>query len=374
MGAKKRLTTLFCLLALFCALCLPARGSSSGTTVYLLAANDKYCDFSNDALPLSVGGVIYIPYTTFDRHATGVDLGVYYGITPEQGTILTLYSLNGMLTFKMTQGGVCTDNLNNTLNFHAVTRNGIPYVPAAAVCSFFGLQYSYLPTTDRGTLIRITSPSSSSMDDSAFLSASRGWMTNRYNQIVQSLYPQPVSPAVTAAPPAVTRAPNGNTRIYFSIDASQVEGDLVSLFPSGVYALFLFTPDSLPARASQLRKVVAAGHSVGLIIDDTLEPEAALEQLKRGNELLSHIARVKTRIVTTANGQLRGALEAENWAFWNPSFRAAASPATIQTVLGSRSATIRMDLTATPIGSVNRVVSALQTNGYDLQRPLETDL
>lgn len=375
---SRRLPAFLCALALVCALALPALGSSS-TPVYLLAANDKFCDLG--VLPEAINGVIYVPYSTFDRNLTGVDLGVYYGITPERGTILTLYSLSGMLTFTM-QMGLCEDNQGNVMEFHAWTRHGIPYVPAAAVCNYFGLQYSFLPTTDRGTCIRITNPSSPHMDDGTFLSSARQAMTTRYNQVLQSQAPQPSTPAATAtpAPPVVSRPPvgsNGDIQVYFSIDASQTGSDLTSLFPSGVYALFLFTPESLPARASQVRKAVAAGHSVGLLLDSSLEPEAALAQLEEGNRLLSHIARLKTHIVAgTGNfsGPLRESLEGAGWAIWTPSFQAAASPATIQTALGTRPTTVRMDLTATPLSSVNRVVSLLQSSGYNLRRPLETDL
>lgn len=374
MRKLRRLPALLCALALACVLVIPVSGSSS-TPVYLLAANDKFCDLPGGALPVAIGGVIYIPYSTFDRNLTGVDLGVYYGITPERGTVLTLYALSGMLTFTMSSNR-CEDNLGNTMNFHAVTRNNIPYVPAAAVCNFFGLQYSFLPTTDRGTCIRITNPSSPHMDDGTFLTASRSAMTTRYDQVLQSLTPQPSAPAVTA-PPAASRPPAGShseVRVYLAIDASQSEADLTSIFPSGVYALFLFTPESLPDRAAQVRKAVAAGHSVGLLLDGSPDLETALERLEEGNRLLAHIARIRTRIVAGAGGGVRESLTGSGWSLWEPSLRSAVSSSTIESVLGSRPTTVRLDLTATPASTAARVVSVLRNGGYDLRQPLETDL
>lgn len=374
---KKRVVALLCALALVCALTVPALGSSS-TPVYLLAVNDKFCDLPGGVRPEAVNGVIYVPYSVFDRSLTGVDIGVYYGIITERDTILTLYALSGMLTFNVDMGS-CEDNLGNEMNFHAVRRNGIPYVPAAAVCSFFKLQYSFLPTTDRGTCIRITDPSTTHLDDGNFLISARGAMTTRYNQVLQSLAPQPSAPAVSA-PPTASRPPagsSGDVQVYFSINASQSESDLTVLFPSGVYALFLFTPDSLPQRSSQVRKAVAAGHSVGLLLDSSLDPESAREQLEEGNRLLSHIARVKTRIVagtSPLSGSLRDSLEDSGWALWESNFRSSASPSTIQTALGNRPSTVRMDMTATPTHLVNRVVTTLLNNGYGLRRPLETEL
>lgn len=381
---KKRFCSLLCLVALLGTLIFSALGTSGNSTVYLLAANDKFCDLPGGVLPLAVNGTIYIPYSTFDRNLTGVDLGVYYGITPEGGTVLTLYALSGMLTFTISANR-CEDNLGNVMNFHAITRNGIPYVPASAVCNFFGLQYSFLPTTDRGTCIRITNPSSPHLDDGNFLTSAKGAMSTRYNQIIQSQSSQTVAPSATPAPtptptPVSSRPPvgsNSDVRVYLSLNASELDSDLTSLFPSGVYALFLFTPESLTEKAAQVRKVVAAGHSVGLLLSPDVNSETALKQLEQGNELLSHIARIKTRIVSvsgTPSSSLREALTREGWSFWSPSVRSAVTPSNVQDTLGTRPRTVRLDLSATRTGSIHRVINVLQNEGYDLRRTLETDL
>ena len=382
---KKRLHAFLCALALVSVLTLPAWGSSNSSTVYLLAVGDKFYDAYQPAV---INGVIYVPYTIFDRSATGVDLGVYYGITPEQGTILTLYSLSGMLTFRV-QMGVCEDNQGNPMNFHAIPRYGIPYVPAAAVCGFFGLQYSFLPTSDRGTLIRITSPTSPGMDDGFFLKSAQGAMAYRYNQIIQSQTPQPTpSPAPSTPPPVTSRPPatsNGDTRIYLALDASQASGDWTALFPDGTYALFLFTPDSLAGQASLVRKAVAAGHSVGLLVDPSLDVQSALEELERGNSLLSHIARVKTRIYALSEAvpasqrsdafRLReDPLSTEGWTRWQANWHTAPNPANVPGMLSGGPSVVRMDLSATQSSHIYRVVSSLQSGGFDLRRPLETEL
>ncbi|MDE6107879.1 MAG: hypothetical protein K2F83_04295, partial [Oscillospiraceae bacterium] len=173
---KKKLLAALCALALALgAFSLSAWGAP--TTVYLLATNDKMCDLPDNALPISVNGTIYVPYTVFDKEATKTDLGVYYGIRQDQGTILNLYSLSDNLTFNISQR-TCTDREGKQMNFRAVIRNNIPYVPANAVCTFFKLQYSLLSTPDRGTLIRICS-SSASLSDSVFLSSAGSAMLSR---------------------------------------------------------------------------------------------------------------------------------------------------------------------------------------------------
>ncbi len=374
---KKRITALLCSLALVFTLTLPAWGAP-GSTVYLLAVGDKFYDAYR---PVAINGVIYVPYTIFDRTATGVDLGVYYGITPERGTILTLYSLSGMLTFSM-QMGTCEDNLGNPMNFHALPRNGIPYIPAAAVCGFFGLQYSFLPTSDRGTLIRITNPASPGLADGSFLQTAQGAMAYRYNQIIQSQTPQPTPTPSPTPPPAASRPPapgsnNGNTRVYLALDASQGTADWTGLFPSGCYALFLFTPDSLAEQAPLIRKAVAAGHSVGLLADPSLDSQGVLEELELGNELLSHIARIKTRFYAFPEGSTPSQtdiLSAAGWIRWEANWHTASNPANVQGMLSGGPSVVRMDLSGTQVSHIYRVVSTLQNSGYDLRRPLETEL
>lgn len=368
---KKRILAFFAAAALILALALPAAGTSN-EPVYLLAVNDRMCDLPNGTLPISIGGIIYVPYTVFDKDSSGVDLGVYYGISQDRGTILTLYSLSGRLTFTI-NSGTCVDGQGNSMGWQAWIRNGIPYVPAASVCGFFGLTYSYLPTTDRGILIRITNSAATS-SDSSFLSSVTLHMTTRYNNIIQSRNSLPV-PAASASPtptPVPTDSPDSsheNVRVYLAVDASQSESDLTVLFPENVHILFLFTPDSLAAHSAQVRSAVAKGHSIGLIVSG--EESDVLAELERGNRLLAHIARINTRIVS-APAALTDSLTAAGWACWQPNVTGQSS-SSLLAGLGRKQSVGRMTLPTS--GSViSRVLKQLQEEKYTLRQPLETEL
>lgn len=369
---KKRIPALLCALVLLLGGLLPAWASQSNTTVYLLAANDKFYD---GYPPVAVNGTIYVPYTIFDKDATGVDLGVYYGLKQEQGTILSLYSINGNLTFRVIMG-LCEDGQGNPMNFRALPRNNIPYVPAAAVCEFFGLQYSFLPTTDRGTLIRITS-SPDTLSDALFLASARSSMLERYNNILQAREPAPSAtptPGATPAPsplptPPADKPDRSNIRVYLAVNASDSDSDLSALFPSGVRVLFLFTPDSLADRAEQVRAAVAAGHSIGLIVDG--DAEQARAQLRRGNELLGHIARVSTHIAA-ASGDLADQLAQEGWQIWR-GYSPGSSASAVQAYLATRRDVTRLELPSGPT-ALSRVLTTLRQEGYTLRQPVETDL
>ena len=58
---KKRIPAILCALVLLLGGLLPAWASSANTTVYLLAANDKFCDLAGGFLPVAVDGTIYVP-------------------------------------------------------------------------------------------------------------------------------------------------------------------------------------------------------------------------------------------------------------------------------------------------------------------------
>lgn len=364
---KKRILALFCALGLLLALGLPA--ARAANTVYILAVNDKFCDLPNGALPVSVNGTIYVPYTVFDKNATGVDLGVYYGIGLTRGTTISLYSQSpDILVFSLGMG-ICQDGEGNTMNFRATTKNSIPYLPAAAVCEFFGLNYSFLPTANRGTLIRISN-SAVTMSDSQFLSTGAQAMSTRYNNILRSMGLTEDPLPTPSAAPTPTPTPGGSksdVRVYPAVDASDATIDLAGAFPAGTRGLVLFSPASLAAQSALVRKVVSAGHSIGLKLDGAeADP---LSELERGNELLAHIARTRTRIVS-APDSLSAALTEAGWTLWESNVREGSAAATLAGVDAKRTVA-RVDL---PVSAVSRVMSQLVKDGYDLRQPLETDL
>lgn len=373
---KRKFISLLCGLALLLgcfAVFQPAWAANP--TIYLLAVNNKFGDLPGGVLPISVNGTIYIPYSVFDKDATGVDLGVYYGIKQDRGTVLTLYSPTGILSFSVTQG-TCVDGDGNLQSFRAVLRGSTTYVPAQAVCDFFGLRYACLPTPDRGTLIRICS-STGVLTDAVFLSAGDSGMLERYNKVLQSMTATPTSSVPpTTAPrptPTPTSPPSGGSkedvRVYLAVDASTASSDLTLLFPSGVRALFLFTPDSLPSQAALVRKAVAQGHSIGLLVDG--DEAQVLAQLDQGNVLLSHIARTRTHIVFPP-ASLTGALAEKGWLCWKTNVSGSTS-STLLANLDSRRSVGKLTLPPSPY-IISQVVNQIRSDGYDLRQPLETDL
>ena len=393
----RRRTWAACLLAAVLLVLVIPLADASEPTVYQLALNDTFMD--EDALmtsnmPVSVRGTIYVPYSTFDRYATGVDLGVSYTENWDNGEhTLTLFTLNGLLCFNLTQG-TCIDQNEEPQNMSAVMRNNKVYVPAYSVCQFFGLQYSYIPTRTAGVLIRIKNQNAV-LNDVKFQQSSASFMQNRYNKYILSLTPSatpsittprpPVTPTPTAtATQPVTEPEEGKTvRLAVSCTTGEAGADILeTLSGRGVQALVLFRPAELEARADLVLQALAEGHTVGLLVDGS-DAQDALEELEAGNALLARLAWTQTHIACVENGtdETLETLRQAGWRLWEGEVdgRSGSGELPIASILNQvgrqrTSARVDLDDSAATGNSVGRLISRLLNEKHTLAAVLESDL
>ena len=393
----RRRTWAACLLAAVLLVLVIPLADASEPTVYQLALNDTFMD--EDALvtsnmPVSVRGTIYVPYSTFDRYATGVDLGVSYTENWDNGEhTLTLFTLNGLLCFNLTQG-TCIDQNEEPQNMSAVMRNNKVYVPAYSVCQFFGLQYSYIPTRTAGVLIRIKNQNAV-LNDVKFQQSSASFMQNRYNKYILSLTPSatpsittprpPVTPTPTAtATQLVTEPEEGKTvRLAVSCTTGEAGADILeTLSGRGVQALVLFRPAELEARADLVLQALAEGHTVGLLVDGS-DAQDALEELEAGNALLARLAWTQTHIACVENGtdETLETLRQAGWRLWEGEVdgRSGSGELPIASILNQvgrqrTSARVDLDDSAATGNSVGRLISRLLNEKHTLAAVLESDL
>lgn len=393
----RRRTWAACLLAAVLLVLVIPLADASEPTVYQLALNDTFMD--EDALvtsnmPVSVRGTIYVPYSTFDRYATGVDLGVSYTENWDNGEhTLTLFTLNGLLCFNLTQG-TCIDQNEEPQNMSAVMRNNKVYVPAYSVCQFFGLQYSYIPTRTAGVLIRIKNQNAV-LNDVKFQQSSASFMQNRYNKYILSLTPSatpsittprpPVTPTPTAtATQPVTEPEEGKTvRLAVSCTTGEAGADILeTLSGRGVQALVLFRPAELEARADLVLQALAEGHTVGLLVDGS-DAQDALEELEAGNALLARLAWTQTHIACVENGtdETLETLRQAGWRLWEGEVdgRSGSGELPIASILNQvgrqrTSARVDLDDSAATGNSVGQLISRLLNEKHTLAAVLESDL
>ena len=165
----KKLISLLCALAL--AIALMALPASADEDLFFLALNDTLPAASSQITPIQTGGWIYVPASVFNNRVSGVNFGVYYGFTDNNESLI-FYNLSGKtLTFDLVNNTASTSTGESVMPGRPVWRGSTCYVPAYAVCSFFGLSYSFY-STDYGSLLRIKD-GNARLSDSAFLSSAK---------------------------------------------------------------------------------------------------------------------------------------------------------------------------------------------------------
>ena len=398
---KKKILAILLVLAL----CLPALGTLAAGTdtsdIYHLAINDHFFDseLNTATMPVKVNGVIYVPYTVFDRNMAQADFGISYGQRREGGEYtLTLYSINGLLVFDLIRG-TTADLYGNNVGMRAILSNGRPFVPIQAVCNYFNtlagatlIQYVYTDT-EYGALIRLRN-AECSLSDFMFRQSALSYMQYRLNKYLQSQSPQPtapVQPSAVPSTPAATTSPDPNegrepdTPVYLAFRCQSGEGlgtILDTLAQNGATALFLFPADELEARADQVRQVVGMGHCLGLLAPQASQEEV-LSVLEAANLQLEQSAWTRARVVLAdnADAQTGQALEEAGWYCWEGNVdgltgTGAASRANRifnAVERQDQAARITMDDTDTSAAALPQLLSRLGEEGYEIRAAVETE-
>lgn len=330
MNWKKCLLSLLCAAAIVLGISLSGAQAAEGK-ITILALNDQVITpISSTNMPIQVGGTYYLPYTVFDPNVVDVDLGVKYSL---RDNVLTLYTKQALLKYDL-NAGTCEDRDGSTGYTRAIVRGSMIYVSMPSVCSYFGIQF-YQEATVYGQVIRLTTSSAVLSDrdfmDSA-LSTSIADAYKKYWQAQESLTPSPSpsqsvspSPSVTtpSPSPSPTNTDSGDKRyVTVSLAFRHTDGtglaDILDILArENRTALFFMPPDAIGDNAALIRRMVGAGHSVGLSVAGGPASDAT-QLLTEGNRLLELAAHMNTRTVLVENGDedTIAALEADGWSAW----------------------------------------------------------
>ena len=179
MKAKKFLALLCAVAVGLTLLVLP---SSATGSLFFLSLNDTLPAQSVQTAPIQSSGWVYVPTGVFNSRTTGINFGVYYGLT-DNNESLVLYNLSGKtMTFHLDTDTATTSTGETPVPGRVLRQNGQYYVPAYAVCRFFGLTYSFY-STDYGPLLRIKD-SNAVLNDTLFLSSAASILRSRTNSQV----------------------------------------------------------------------------------------------------------------------------------------------------------------------------------------------
>lgn len=275
---KKALALLLALALLIAIIPAPATAVSD---VCFVAINDTL----PESIPLAYvrNSIAYVPCSALSSFRI-------YNLYDANVAVVLVYTSSQQITIDM-NANIATDKDGITYTATAVYRNGQVYVPAAFICSMFGLRASYIEGNGEGDICRITD-GTEILDDKLFLSAATNLMRTRYNAYQQSIAPTP-TPTPTEIPPEL----QGNSTIYLTFLGLPTNYLLNLLKNYGFTATFFLTSADIASAPEIVRRIVGNGHNVGFYCQT-----ADLWQISETSDLLFEAAHVKTVLATAGTG------------------------------------------------------------------------
>ena len=375
---KRRIWAMLCVVCLCLALFVPTQASGD---VCFTSVNDTVLPLTADSMPVWSGGILYVPYSVFDAGTTGISLGTNSIYSKTSGTV-SVFNIHQMMVFDLEEG-TCVDlHSGNKIQARAILRNGKAYLPAARVCSFFGLSAPSYELTDYGYLVRIKS-SDAALTDAQFIDAASNIMSNRlrdYNQSLQAqTQPSTPTPPVSPQEPEPMAVP---TYLAFRCDTLQAGAAIAdTLDQNGMVGLFFFPAGEIGRQGDLIRRLLGCGHSVGILAEGG-SSEQTLTLLDEGSRALDAVAHTRTYFALVPEGHRQHATN-DGWVCWNDSITAVPDGSssayshartTVRTLPKKGSAYITMDDSQFSADALTALLRQLRERKYTVTIPRETRL
>lgn len=349
---------------LWALLFLQAVGSAAAAQrVYFVATEENVLPVSDDTMPFWNNGYLYISSTIF----TGIareSLDISH-VQNEAGNTVVLYSGGRALLFERGKTH-SQDTEGNTYYPGAVVRNGTLFVPAATVARFFDLRYS-VTEVEHGYLVWLRRQDFT-LSEQIFADAASYQLNNRYREYQQSLEPQQPEETPPVTPPVEIRG----KRVYLCLKGDGNTAALLDVLDryEAQGAVFC-TADFMERQGDLLRRMVATGHSVGILTEDGDGAPPAAEQLERANRALERATCFRTRLALLPGAdelEWEAAQEAGYCCFRpeldrsNASLRSSAQAEALLTQLSQRRGDVTVWLgTAVTAGGLQAFLAAAET-------------
>ncbi len=318
---KRRIAGALLSVALLLALAVPlAERTAAADNVYFTAANDELCPLNDETMPFWSGGNLYVPGLVF---SASYGLGITY-VRDTAAQTAFLYAGRLALEFDLAEGGA--NNRSGTYySASALRRGNTVFFPVAFVSNYFGLSYS-VQETAYAPVVRVCNGNQILTDRQFIDAASITLMPSYYNA-----YQRSKKPAVTQkpedgndpgevtppAPPEGEPAGGGASQVLLAVragDSRQTASMLNTLDRFGYKATFFFTPGSLMEQDDLLRRIVASGHRLGLILPE----DGGAEELQAANGQLRRRTGTTTRMVLAADRA--GEVQTAGYAVYTPAY------------------------------------------------------
>ena len=312
---RKGLLALALCAALALGIAAPAFGSSG--TIYLMAVNERVLDVTAENMPAVMGGVLYVPYTMLSIRDTGINLGVSALYSTTRRTVMVSVGQLGIV-FDL-QSNTAKDLQGNPVPARAMVRNSMTFLPIDYLCSYFGTINCSRVHSDYGTVIRVTN-GAAVLRDQDFVDAADILLADSLRGYYASIAPPESTAPLSTVPPSAQPV---QAEVLLALRWGEHGDELARVLEDrGARALFLFPVEELREQDNAVRRIAAAGHTVGLALTGE-DIETCAAQLAEGRRLLGSIARYYALVVSAGalNGEGREALRREGCAVWPPGFR-----------------------------------------------------
>lgn len=384
---RRRFLALLCAMALCLALLPPSQAAGE---VCFTAINITVLPLTADSMPIWSEGTLYVPYTVFDANSTGVSLGTGSIYSKSSGTV-RVFSVSQILVFDLNEGNCYNQHTGERLSGRAIMRNGKPYLPAARVCSFFGLNPPSYLSTPYGYLVRITNGDASSKryyTDAMFIDAGGDVLRDRLRDYNQSLAPSEESTTPSTQQPSssdTTQQPGGTdipTYLAFRCETGQAGQAIADILDQNAAAgLFFFPVEEIGRQGDLIRRLLGSGHSVGILAQgDSLAQTREL--LDAGRLALEAVCHTRTYFVLIPEGQ-RQELETDGWVCWSSSVDAIPDGSLtaynhvagiVRALPKKGSACITLDDSQATADAMTYLLRQLKDKQYTITIPRETQL
>lgn len=268
--------------------------SASAADVNLMAVNDRVLETTADNMPRTVGGVLYVPYTMLSYLDSGINLGVNAMYSTTKRTVLVTDGQRAV-TFDI-QAGSAQDQDGGSVPVRAMVRNSTVFLPIDWLCEYFGSISCSRPRTPYGTLIRVTN-SAVIHSDRDFVDAADSLLSSSLQRYLASGGGGGENGPPPSEEPVVSEPPSG-AELYLALRwGAEAEECARLLEGRGLRALFLFAPEEVWAQDGLVRRLVGAGHTVGLALAGE-DVSGCLREAEEGRAALAAAARCSVLLVS----------------------------------------------------------------------------
>lgn len=265
-------------------------------SIWFVAVNDRIpMSMSADVMPLLEGGKLYIPYTALDVRP--FDVVTSYSAANKT---LTLFTLSKRLFYDLAQKTI-TDKEGNVTNVEIKYRNGVLYVPADGM-EYFGISAKMLINDDGYVVLRFTNGAQVYNDDLFMTHAEPLILKKIEDNNAGPISPENEGPEQKPDDPTPIEPPvETENAAYLAFYGDAIsETSLEILENKGLHGAFFLTHEQILQDPVLVRKLYAAGNTVGLLL--TGEEEDPQTALDAANAALDDVLFRKTLLVLSLTG------------------------------------------------------------------------